>query len=116
MLYTAAKILISALLVVAISEVGKRSSALGALLASLPLTSLLAFFWIYGETGDTTKIAALSQSIFWFVLPSLVLFVALPLLLRAGFGFWLALAIASGLTFVAYLAMVGILNRLGISL
>ena len=58
MLYTALKVLITAVLVVAISEAGKRSSAFGALLASLPLTSLLAFVWIYGETGDTAKIAA----------------------------------------------------------
>ncbi len=116
MLYTAVKVLITAVLVVAIAEIGKRSSGFGALLASLPSTSLLAFLWIYSETGDTEKIAALSQSIFWYILPSLVLFVALPLLLRGGFGFWPALVIASGLTFVAYLALVAILARLGISL
>jgi hypothetical protein len=116
MLYTAIKVLITAGLVVAISEIGKRSSALGAVIASLPLTSLLAFVWMYGETGDTEKIAALSQSIFWYVLPSLVLFVALPLLLRGGVAFWPALAIACGLTFLAYLAMTQILGRLGITL
>lgn len=116
MLYTTLKVLITALLVVAISEVGKRSSALGALIASLPLTSLLAFVWLYGESGDTEKIANLSQSIFWYVLPSLVLFIALPALLRHGFGFWPALLVASGLTFVAYLGMVALLGRLGITL
>jgi len=82
MLYTAIKVIITAFVVVAISEIGKRSSAFGAVIASLPLTSLLAFVWMYSETGDTDKIAALSQSIFWYVLPSLVLFIALPLLLR----------------------------------
>jgi hypothetical protein len=115
-LYTALKVLITAVLVVAISEVSKRSSALGAVIASLPLTSLLAFVWLYGETGDTAKIASLSQSIFWYVLPSLVLFVALPLLLSRGFGFWPSLAIASALTFAAYLAMTAILTRFGIAL
>ncbi len=116
MLYTALKVAITAVLVVAISEAGKRSSALGALLASLPLTSLLAFLWIYGETGDTVKIAELSRSIFWYVLPSLVLFIALPVLLSHGVGFWPALAASSALTFAAYLAMIWILGRLGIAL
>ncbi len=69
---------------VAISEAAKRSTLLGGILASLPLTSLLAFIWLYGETGDTGKIANLSVSIFWYVLPSLVLFVALPILLARG--------------------------------
>lgn len=116
MLYTALKVLITAVLVVAISEIGKRSSALGALVASLPLTSLLAFVWIWGETGDTAKIAELSQSIFWYVLPSLVLFIALPVLLSNGTGFWAALAVSSALTFAAYLAMIWILGRFGIAL
>ncbi|MGB4864654.1 MAG: DUF3147 family protein [Hyphomicrobium sp.] len=116
MLYTALKVLITAVLVVAISEIGKRSSALGALIASLPLTSLLAFVWIYGETGDTAKIASLSASIFWYVLPSLVLFLALPVLINQGHGFWLSLAISSALTFAAYLAMIWILGRFGIAL
>lgn len=116
MLYTAIKVLITAVLVVAISEIGKRSSALGAIIASLPLTSLLAFVWLYGETGDTEKIAALSLSIFWYVLPSLVLFIAMPVMLRGGWSFWPALAVACGLTFAAYLAMTALLARLGITL
>jgi hypothetical protein len=116
MLFTAIKVLITAILVVAISEIGKRSSAFGAVIASLPLTSLLAFVWIYGETGDTAKIAALSQSIFWYVLPSLVLFVALPVLLNNGIGFWISLAVSCGLTFAAYLAMIWVLGRFGVVL
>ena len=116
MLYTAVKVAITAVLVVAMSEIGKRSSALGAILASLPITSLLAFIWIYAETGDTAKIATLSASIFWYVLPSLVLFVALPLLIGQGYGFWLSLAVAAALTFAAYLAMTWTLGRFGIVL
>ena len=116
MLYTAIKIAITAVLVVAISEIGKRSSALGAVLASLPLTSLLAFIWLYGETGDAAKVASLAQSIFWYVLPSLVLFIALPVLISNGVGFWPSLMISSALTFAAYLAMTWILGRFGIAL
>ena len=116
MFYVAIKVLLTAILVVAISEVAKRSSALGAIIASLPLTSLLAFIWLYGETGDTAKIAQLSSSIFWYVLPSLVLFVVLPLLLARGFGFWPSLLIASAATFAAYLAMTAVLARFGVTL
>lgn len=116
MLYTAIKIVITAVLVVAISEIGKRSNALGAVLASLPITSLLALVWIYGETGDAEKISNLSLSIFWYVLPSLVLFLALPALIGQGYGFWLSLAMSSALTFAAYLAMTWMLGRFGVSL
>lgn len=116
MLYTASKVLLTAVLVVAISEAAKRSSALGGIIASLPLTSLLAFIWLYGETGDTSKIASLSTSIFWYVLPSLVLFVVLPLLLARGVGFWPSLVIASAATFAAYLVMTAVLARFGITL
>ena len=116
MLYTALKVLLTAVLIVIISEVSKRSTIFGAVVASLPLTSLLAFVWLYGETGDTAKIASLSQNIFWFVLPSLVLFLALPLLLARGLDFWLSLAIASALTFAAYLLMSALLARFGVTL
>ena len=116
MLYTTFKILLTALLVVAIGEAAKRSSALGAIIASLPLTSLLAFVWLYAETGDATKIASLSTNIFWYVLPSLVLFIALPLLIARGFGFWPSLLVASALTFGAYVLMSMTLARFGITL
>jgi hypothetical protein len=114
MLY-ALKVLLTAILAVAISEVSKRSTLLGGIIASLPLTSLLAFVWLYGETGDTAKIANLSNSVFWYVLPSLVLFLVLPLLLVRGFGFWLSLGIASALTFLAYLLMTALLSRFGVT-
>jgi hypothetical protein len=110
------KVFITAVLVVLISEAAKRSSALGAIIASLPLTSLLAFVWLYGETGDTAKVADLARGIFWYVLPSLVLFIVFPVMLAQGYGFWVSLAIASALTFAAYLAMTAILSRFGIVL
>jgi hypothetical protein len=116
MLQYALKLLITAATVVAVSEIAKRSSTLGAIIASLPLTSLLAFLWLYGETGDTAKIAELSKSIFWYVLPSLVLFIALPVLLNGGMNFWASLALSCGLTFAAYLATMAILARFGIQL
>lgn len=116
MLQTVVKVLLTAVLVVAIAEAGKRSSVLGAVLASLPLTSLLAFVWLYADTGDTQKIASLATGIFWLVLPSLILFVALPLMLRRGVAFAPALAASCALTVAGYFAMLALLKRLGIEL
>jgi len=102
MLYYTIKILLSSLIIVAVSEIAKRSSLLGALLASLPLTSLLAFVWLYLDTGDLQKVASLSSDIFWLVLPSLALFPVLPLLIKMGWGFWLSLAVAMLVTAACY--------------
>jgi hypothetical protein len=112
----ALKIALSALILVAIAEVAKRSTFWAAALASLPLTSLLAFVWLYLDTGDTQKVAALSSGIFWLVLPSLLLFVLLPLLLRSGVGFWLSLAVSSAATALAYLGTIKLLALFGIRL
>jgi len=116
MIQTVVKVVVTSVLVVAISEAGKRSALLGAILASLPLTSVLAFFWLYAETGDSEKIAALAGGIFWLVLPSLILFVALPLLLRSGFGFGLSMAVSVALTAGGYGVMLVVLKRFGVEI
>jgi hypothetical protein len=112
----AVKVLLTAVVVVAVSEIAKRSSLWGAILASLPLTSLLAFVWLYLETGDTQAIGALSQGIFWLVLASLPLFLVLPLLLRQGWPFWPSLAGACAVTVGAYFALVWVLQRFHVQL
>ena len=110
------KVAITAIVVVAIAELGKRSSFWGAVLASLPLTSLLAFVWLYLDTGDAGRVASLSQSIFWLVIPSLPLFLLLPLMLKLQWSFWLSLLIACGLTAAFYVAMTWALPRVGVQL
>lgn len=108
----ALKILVSASLVVAISELAKRSSLFGAVIASIPLTTVLAFIWLYLDTGDTKRITALSFDIFWLVLPSLTLFIALPYLLRVGLSFWVSLVLSCLLTVLSYLGMIRLLGLL----
>ena len=110
----ALKIILSAVVLVAVAELAKRSSFWAAALASLPLTSLLAFVWLYLDTGEVEKVSTLSQGILWFVLPSLVLFIALPLLLRVGIGFWFSLTLSCMATAGAYVGMVKLLEMLGI--
>ncbi len=100
------KTLLSAVIITLISEIAKRSPAFAALIASLPLISVLGMIWIYNETNDIPRIAAHSEATFWFVLPSLPMFLLLPVMLRNGIGFYLALAINCALTALLYLAMV----------
>jgi hypothetical protein len=116
MLATAIKVAITAALVVAIAEVAKRSSLMGAVLASVPVTSVLAMIWLYADTGNTEKVAELATGIFWLVIPSLVLFITLPLLLRAGISFTPSLVGACALTVASYFLMLGTLKLFGINL
>ena len=114
LLHFTIKVALSAGVIVAVAEIAKRSSFWAAALASLPLTSLLAFVWLYLETGDIQKITTLAQGIFWLVIPSLLLFVLLPVMLRAGWGFWVSLAASSCATAIGYVCMVWALARAGI--
>ena len=102
------KTLLSALIITAVSEVAKRSPAFAALIASLPLVSVLGMIWIYNETNDIPRLAAHSEATFWFVLPSLPMFLVLPFMLRHGVGFYAALAVNCVMTALLYLAMVKI--------
>jgi hypothetical protein len=99
---------------VAISEIAKRSSFIGALLASVPLISLLAMLWLYIDTKDVSKVSALATNIFWLVLPSLVLFLTLPLLLKQGLHFYSSVSISIGLTIISYWLLFIALNYYGI--
>jgi hypothetical protein len=114
MLYYAVKVLLSAVLIVFVTELAKRSTLAGALVASLPLTSVLAFVWLYWDTRDAAKVADLSIDIFWLVIPSLALLVALPLLIRLGWDFWSSLFAAMAVTIVCYGATVVVLRRFGV--
>lgn len=111
-----AKVLVTVVLVIAISELGKRSSFWGAILASLPITSLLAFVWLYTGTGNAELVAKLSRSIFWLVLASLPLFLLLPALLLRGMAFWPALGVACLVSIGCYFGLIFVLGRLHVQL
>lgn len=116
MLYLAIKAALSGVIIAAASEAARRAPALGALILSLPLISLLAFVWLWRDTGDAERIAALSESTFWYVLPTLPMFLLLPALLRHGVGFWPTLAACCALTFLLYLVTVWALAKFGVTL
>ena len=116
MLYLFIKAAISGAIVAAVSEVGRRYPGGGGLLASLPLVSLLAMIWLWRDSGDPERVAALSASTFWFILPSLPLFLVLPGLLRSNVGFWASLAISVVGTLALYALWFWAAPRLGIKL
>lgn len=116
MTYYTLKIVITTLLIVAISEISKRSTFIGAVLASVPLVSVLAMTWLYVDTKDVSKVSLLSTSVFWLVLPSLTLFVTLPLLLKQNIGFYISISISILVTVFSYWVMISILNYFGIRL
>ena len=116
MLYLAIKALISGVIIAAVSEIAKRSPGFGALVASLPLLSVLGMIWLWRDTHDPIGMAAHSRATFWFVLPSLPMFLLIPIMLNRGVPFWLALAVGCLLTTALYLAMTWVVPRFGIRL
>ncbi len=116
MLYLLIKAAISGAIVAAVSEIARRYPGWGGLVASLPATSLLAMLWLWRDTGDPERVAELSASTIWFIVPSLPLFIALPLLLRSGVGFWSAMAIVVAGTLALYAIMFWAASKLGLKL
>lgn len=116
--YYVVKVSISAAMIVRVSEVAKRPTFFGGLITALPFVSVLGIIWLYVDTRDVAKVAALAADIFWLVLPSPVFFAVLPWLLRQ-FDFWPALALAATVTCAAYgltlwlLRLVRKLERMG---
>jgi hypothetical protein len=110
----AAKALLSGALIVAIAEIGKRLPTLGALIASLPLVSVLGMILLWHERPDAQNMAIHAEATFWFVLPSLPMFLAIPAMLRQGVPFWAALAAGCALTVALYLLMAHFGPRFGL--
>jgi hypothetical protein len=105
--------LLSGALIVTVSELAKRNNFAAAIVHSLPLISLTALVWLFRDTRDTALIARHCESTFWFVLPTLPLFLLLPWLLRHGFGFWAALGIGSVVTIGLYFTTARLLTLAG---
>ena len=110
------KAVVSAGVIVAISEIARRNNFAASWLHSLPLVSLLAFIWLYLDTRDTALIARHASGTYWFVLPTLPMFLALPWLLRRGWGFWPSLCAGIVLTALLYLLTMRLLKASGVSI
>jgi len=116
MFYMIAKAAISGLIIAIVSELARRLPAFGALVASLPLISVMGMLWLWRDRPDVANMAAHAEATFWYVLPSLPMFLLIPFLLRKGVGFYPSLLGGCGLTVALYLTMMAVGPKLGLKL
>jgi succinate-acetate transporter protein len=110
------KLFLSAAIIATVTEVAKRNNFAASIIHSLPITSLLAFIWLYLEKRDEGLIARHSFGTFWFVLPTLPMFLVLPWLLNHGLSFWPALGLCIAVTVLLYLVTMKLLSLAGVQL
>ena len=116
MLFLVIKYAVTAAVIVLVSEIAKRSGRAGALIASLPLVTVMVMIWLHVEKAGTAKIASHAYYTFWYVLPTMPMFLLVPWMLHRGVGFWPTLAAGSVLTLVCFVVAAVMLKRFGISL
>jgi hypothetical protein len=104
------KVLTVVILVIAITETSKRNQLAGAILASLPVTSIIAILWLKYENATHGDIADLSKTIFWMVLPSLLFFIVLPAMLQREYSFAISFFIACASSSSAYFILIRLLH------
>jgi hypothetical protein len=116
MWYFIIKSALSGLLIATISTVARRYPGFGALIASLPLVSVLGMIWLWNDRPDPANMAAHAEATFWFVLPSLPMFLLIPALLRHGVSFFVSLVAGCALTIALYTLMTWAGPRFGLRL
>ncbi|WP_394154327.1 DUF3147 family protein [Vibrio maritimus] len=109
------KYVLTATVVVIVSEVAKRSDKVGALIASLPLITILAIFWMYVEGQGKEKIANHAFYTFWYVIPTLPMFLILPWLLNR-LSFWLTMSVCMLVTIMCFIAVTWLAKSIGVEL
>ena len=116
MVWYVIKIALTAIVIVVVSEISKRLPLLGSLIASLPLISVLGMIWIYQETKDNQKLISHAEGTFWYVLPSLPMFLVMPWMMKKGISFYLSLGVGILLTIILYVIMTKLLSRFGLNI
>ncbi len=116
MTFLIVKYAVTALVIVVVSEVAKRSDRVGALIASLPLVTVMVMVWLFIEQQPESKIANHAYYTFWYVLPTLPMFLLMPWMIRKGFGFWPALGAGCLLTVISFFLAAVLVKRFGIDL
>lgn len=116
MTYLITKALVSGAIIAAVSELAKRNNLVASVVHSLPMMSLLAFIWLYSETKDSDLIGRHAFGTFWFVLPTLPMFLAMPWLIKKLGGFWPALGAGILATIALYWLTMKLLDAAKVSL
>ena len=107
------KVFLSSGIILLVSEIAKRDNLLGGLIASIPLVSVLSMIWLYVDTNDIDKVKALANGILWMVVPSMSLFIVLPILINYVIKFYLSLTMSFLLTMFCYLLTISLMNYFG---
>ncbi|CAM3643439.1 DUF3147 family protein [Polynucleobacter antarcticus] len=115
MVWIITKYLITAGLIVFISEVAKRSDKLGGFIAALPLMTLLTLIWLYVENQSEEKISNHAYYTFWYVIPTLPMFIAFPFLLSK-LGFWLTMLASVAITVICFGLFALLVKQFGVEL
>ncbi len=110
------KLVVSALVILFVNKIQLVNDRISALLIALPLTSLIALIWMQYAGQSPARLANHAEGTFWFVLPTLPMFLILPWMLRNGWGFWIALAANCLLTIGFFWLTVVLLRKFGIDL
>jgi len=116
MLYLVVKAAVSGIIVAAASELAKRLPGIGALIASLPLVSILGMIWLWHDESDVQNMAEHAQATFWYVLPSLPMFLLIPTMLNRDAPSWLSPCGGCVLTVRLYATMLLVGSRFGLRL
>ena len=114
-MYLVIKTIVTALVIVAISEIARRSSLFAGVLASIPLTSVLAMTWLYFDTRNVKSVIELSNSVLLLIPPSIIFFLTFPFLLKK-IDFLISLAISILLTAITYWIYISLLTKFGVKL
>ena len=114
-MYLIFKTVISAIIIVIVSEIAKKSSFLAAIIISIPLTSLLAFIWLYWDTKDTQKVVDLSYGTIVMTIPSFFFFIIFPIMIKLKQNFIFSLIISIISTSIIYLIFIYILKKLDLN-
>jgi hypothetical protein len=116
MIFVIVKYAVTALIIVIVSEVAKRNDRAGALIASLPLVTVLVMIWLHVEKQPEAKIANHAYYTFWYVLPTMPMFLLMPWMMNRGIGFWPSLLAGGALTIGCFALAAFVLKRFGIGL
>ena len=113
--FDAGKIGLTALIIFAVVQVSERSTLLAAVLASIPIVSVLAMMWMNHEGQSAEEISGFAKDIVWLLIPSLLMFIVMPLLIERGWEFYPALGAGIATTILGYFLMIQIMEKYGLA-
>jgi hypothetical protein len=113
--FDAGKIGLTALIIFAVVQVSERNTLLAAVLASVPIVSVLAMMWMNHEGQSAEEISGFAKDIVWLLIPSLLMFIVMPLLIERGWDFYPALGAGLSTTIIGYFVMIQIMEKYGLN-